>query len=215
MHLGLDNRSFLPPFPPMGRGEDGLFGSVLKRCLPGTHKGYILGYAIQHVPNERRNHYEENISFPRFGANDLLAMIINYSSEGWQGTDACSISELGDRLIKMGELPEAKFFNYVRGLMLKTVHHQVYRAERRLGEEKKPLAHWRNDLMRYIDSARASVMRQDFAVPVDLPGSIDERLACFQSYVISYGKLLTFWPQITRGAAEMKETGKRLAKRVS
>ncbi len=214
MHLGLDNRSLLPPFPPMGRGEDGLFGSVLKRCLPGTHKGYIPGYAVQHLPNENRTHYEEDVSFPRFGANDLLAMIINYSREQWRGTDACSISELGNQLIKIGQLPMPEFFNYLRGLMFKAVHHQVYRAERRLEEEKKPLVHWRNDLMRYIDSARTSVMRQDFAVPVDLPGSIDERLARFQAYVISYGQLLTFWPQITRGAAEMKEMGKRLAKRI-
>lgn len=214
MHLGLDNRSLLPPFPPMGRGEDGLFGSVLKRCFPATHKGYIPGYAIQHLPNEDRTHYGEDISFPRFGANDLLAMIINSSSEEWPGTDACSISELGNRLIKTGRLPRPEFFNYVRRLMLKSVHHQVYRAERRLGEEEKPLVHWRNDLMRYIDSARTSVTRQDFAVPVDLPGSIDERLARFQAYVISYGQLLTFWPRITRGAAEMKEMGQRLAKRI-
>jgi len=215
MHLGLDNRFLLPPFPPMGRGGDGLFGSVLKQCFPGTHKGYIPRYAIQHVPNECRNHYEEDISFPRFGANDLLAMIINYSKEQWRSADSFSIYELGDQLIKMGELPSPKFFNYIQGLMLKAVRHQVYRAEQRLGEEKKSLVYWRNDLVRYIDSARKSVMRQDFPVPVDLPGGIDERLARFQSYIISYGELLTLWPKITRGAAEMKEMGKRLAKPVS
>ena len=54
MHCGLDNRLALPPFLPVLRNGDGLFGQMLKSCRPSGLTAY-LPLAIAHLPDEERS----------------------------------------------------------------------------------------------------------------------------------------------------------------
>jgi hypothetical protein len=39
--LGFDNRLLLPPFFPVQRNADGVFGLVLQKCVNGSHVGFL------------------------------------------------------------------------------------------------------------------------------------------------------------------------------
>jgi len=47
--MGLDNRVLLPPFMPTFRSEDGVFSSILKKCLTSAYRG-LLPHLVLHAP---------------------------------------------------------------------------------------------------------------------------------------------------------------------
>jgi len=75
---GFDNRRFLPPYFPVTRGEDKLFGQVTRYIYPGS---LVLDYAwaVPHLPLTERNwtadqkSYAVARSFPGRMVEDLLA----------------------------------------------------------------------------------------------------------------------------------------------
>ena len=128
------------------------------------------------------------------------------------GEGAEALHTLGDMLIRLARLPEKAFSDYLRKLVLQAVHIDVLRAEHCLGNELDRPDCWRNDVMRYLASAREAVTKPDFSVPVDLPGNPEERLATFQRQVLAYGQLLTHWPALVEAARAMKDKGDMLAR---
>jgi hypothetical protein len=53
-YVGMDHRTFLPPFVPVGIGQDGLFGDTVTRVLPHGRSCH-LPFALLHAPREVRS----------------------------------------------------------------------------------------------------------------------------------------------------------------
>jgi len=51
---GFDNRTILPPFFPVLRGEDTIYGFTLGACLEGARIGH-LPFTLEHSPTDRRH----------------------------------------------------------------------------------------------------------------------------------------------------------------
>ena len=100
----------------------------------------------------------------------------------------------------------------LRKLALQTIHIDILRAESLLANEPDRPDYWRNDVMRYLASAREAVTKPDFYVPIDLPGGPEERLAAFRRQVLAYGQLLTHWPALVEAARAMKNKGDMLTR---
>ena len=49
LNLGLDHRQLLPPFMPVQRNQDGVFGTLVTTCCAGTYFGF-LPWLIVHDP---------------------------------------------------------------------------------------------------------------------------------------------------------------------
>ena len=58
MNIGLDNRSILPPFFPVFRGEDTIFSKILRIYDTNALTGYLT-HAIMHNPTKKRNYPPE------------------------------------------------------------------------------------------------------------------------------------------------------------
>jgi hypothetical protein len=56
MFFGMDNRTLLPPYFPLGRNEDGTFGYLVGRCLEGSYSGY-LPWSLVHDPPTWRSYF--------------------------------------------------------------------------------------------------------------------------------------------------------------
>ena len=212
MNMGVDNRRLLPPFMPTGRNEDGLFGAMVRLCLPNSFRGHLPQYAVRHLPPEKRSYPENDIAFRPLRANDLLIYITLTQDANPIGEGAEALYMLGDMLMRLARLPQKAFSDYLRKLALQAMHTDVFRAEHRLGNELDRPDYWRNDVMRYLASAREAVTKPDFSVPVDLPGNPEQRLAAFQRQVLAYGQLLTHWPALVEAARAMKNKGDTLAR---
>ena len=127
-----------------------------------------------------------------------------------EGAEA--LHTLGDMLVRLARLPEKAFSDYLRKLALQAAHIDVLRAEHLLANEPDKPDYWRNDVMRYLTSARESAAKPDFSVPIDLPGNPEECLATFRRQVLAYGQLLTHWPALVEAARAMKSKGDVLAR---
>lgn len=91
------------------------------------------------------------------------------------------------------------------------MHIDVLRAESLLANELDKSDYWRNDVMRYLASAREAAANPDFYVSIDLPGSPEQRLAAFRRQELAYGQLLIHWPTLVETARDMKGKGDMLA----
>ena len=80
IHIGLDARTLLPPFMPVMRNEDGVFGAVKHVCFPHYLSAY-LPYTIQHLPPENRPaaSLDDALRSPSMRTNDLLCQLILYA----------------------------------------------------------------------------------------------------------------------------------------
>jgi len=212
MNMGLDNRILLPPFMPVQRSQDSIFGSILKICFEGASRGY-LPYVVYHAPPERRSSITKTTSLDlkSIRTNDILRWII-FSLQRWprESDTKRSISALGDYLMNLSSLPPTDFKNFVRTICCRAISTRILNAERRLRANSEAPKYWVDDINNYISASQKRTTSKDFFVPSDLEGSVDERWSCFSEIVHKFGELLTHWPTIVKAASDIRSKGDRL-----
>ena len=73
--VGLDNRELLPPFFPLFRNSDGLFGRTLRAFRPEALIGR-LPIAVAHFPPEGRRYHPEAVTDVSCNAPELMELLI-------------------------------------------------------------------------------------------------------------------------------------------
>ncbi len=112
LHIGLDNRQPLPPFIPVMRNEDGVFGSVLATSFPEVLSGYQPA-VVPHLPPTTRTaiSLSDATRINTVRVNDLISQLITVAvaSHGYRH----SLEAVGDYLSILGALPEGVFMQKV------------------------------------------------------------------------------------------------------
>jgi len=205
MNIGLDQRHLVPPFMPVNRNEDGVFGSLHTLCCRRSFKGY-LPYMLLHQPPDHREHppgIAAGVAPPRL--NDLLRWIILGYEGCPAGPDAGrNLQSLGRYLTDFGYLDGKDFFHAYRELTLRALGGYLMLAERRLLEHADGPEYWKKDLEEYLAVYRGKICADDFFIPWDLPGDREERLALFQELVRRFGALLIAWPDMVAASRELR-----------
>jgi hypothetical protein len=215
-NIGLDHRTLLPPFVPVLRNEDGVFGTMLSLLFPSSFTGYAP-YTVQHLPPEartlaadaQRTRYKTQL------ANGLLMWIIASFRDQPVGPDGTrNVRSLGRSLQELGTLPQHRFADFLRQVAVRAMHANVVHAERQLAQRRGAPAYWAADVEAYLRAAEEAVVHPEFAVPYDLAGNAAERLALFQALIATFGALLIHWPDIVEAARDLRAEGHRLAEAV-
>ena len=211
LNMGLDHRTLLPPFMPVQRKEDGVFGAVSHVCFRGAFSGF-LPYCVLHLPSERQVSASDD--FFRYvvkrRTNDLLiGLIASFKAYplGLNGSD--NLSRLGRYLVDLAALEQTAFNHFMRKLISQMVSAEIGGAERRLGEEHAP-DYWIRDVKGYISVLRDSVSDADCYNPTDLTGDVSTRQVLFKDLVMKYGRLLIAWPALREAAASWRKQGRRV-----
>lgn len=216
--IGLDHRTFLPPFMPVGRGEDGVFGSILKVCFQDYFTGY-LPYAVSHSPPEGSEVQRQQgaITYPAFCANDFLkCIIVSYqNSLMYVAESEAALHKLGSHLKDLSELSPMKFRHYLHDVSSNVVCGEISRAERLLQERRGRPSFWAADLSSYIRSAEKSLTRRDFIAPADLRGTAVERTLLLQEMIGKFANVVIYWPEIVRTSKALGEEGIRPTRSVT
>jgi len=214
MHLGLDNRLALPPFLPVLRNGDGLFGQLLKQGRPSALTGY-LPLAIAHLPAEARSAAGVGLWRGRTRAADLLASLFGHTLRA----GACRSLEqewrsLGEQLAAVALLPAREFQALVRQAWTGSLSGNILALEQILEEQGDRPDYWATDARVWIRGAQEAVSALGPLIPEDLPweDSADEVAARWQQLVHRFGKLLQQWPAIREAAGELAREGRRLAR---
>jgi predicted double-glycine peptidase len=214
MNIGVDHRGLLPPFMPVGQGEDHIFGLALKLCAARRCRGY-LPPALLHDPQGEREREEGPPDFGGFGAYGLVQHLMAPAHDWLRADDgAAALRALGRHLQDLGARSPAAFADYAERRARTALGQDLRAAERLLHRRPQAPAAWTEDVRGYLRSARAAAKKGGLSVPTDLSGPAEERRRRLQERVADYGTLLEHWPALRAAAADLNEEGTRVAEPV-
>lgn len=210
--MALDNRDILPPFLPVGRNEDGVFGRALGCLIPGARLGHIP-WAVLHSPPEARRYDPEAIRRFSFGLGELFVLLLGTHDPGPSRLDARTrIARAGAYFVELGGMPVEDLFAFLRRRCLAALEPYVAGLEAALQGYGREPAEWADDVEGHLSATMQAATEPAFCVPADLAGggTVEERSAAFRRLVGSYGSLLEWWPSIVGAARQAMERRDRL-----
>ncbi|WP_201379552.1 hypothetical protein [Ktedonobacter sp. SOSP1-85] len=202
MCIGLDNRELLPPFPPVGRGEDAIFGEMLTLCFLNTYTVH-LPWTLVHSPLQVRSYTPSpilNVGFP-----DWILACIGLFEPKFVSSPVDRLYKLGQFVEEIGCLPKASFTEFAHHLLWEGRGVFVARLEERLIRDQENLpAFWRRDVEKFFKK-----MHQSALLPIEQLFQVNPVL--IQHASVQFGQLLKWWPQIVEAARQLHADGYRLA----
>ncbi len=213
MHVGLDNRLSLPPFLPVLRNGDGLFGQVLKACRPFGLTAF-LPLAVAHLPAEPRSSVPADPGRARTRAADLLMALLRYviragASRSWEQ----ELRSLGEQLADVAGLPAPEFQALSRQAWAESLSAHILALEQLLELHGGEPHYWAAEAEAWIQATQESVSSDGPLIPEDLERRVpsSEGAALWQRLVRLFGELLQGWPVLRQAAAELARQGRSLA----
>ena len=204
---GFNGTTALPPFPPVGRNDDGVLGLVIHRCFaPGSIAHVPIGVVHHRPPGAENDPFSFTLT-----TNDYLSLILqDHELPHRIDSDPMRhVESLGAHLVECAAAPPAHFADYLSDLS----HEQgaaEYRALSALLDHHHGRPKW---WAREIQKRQAMIDRHARENVVDISdiAGADRlmRVGHLQRAVRLYGELLQIWPAVYRVARELRESGKQ------
>ncbi len=216
--FGFDNRALLPPFFPVQRNSDGIFGLVLQKCCAGAHVAF-LPWALIHAPVESREFVLDDVwthAESMRMADVVIDCMLAHPADANPLPDAARLSQLGTHLQQIGSLPLQEFEAYVRNLQQHRAVAFTALLSSRLHEYGASPSFWAADVERLIERMVKAPTAEHFVVPRDLRGrhDVDATRRLSKELVAQFGRLLAAWPAIVEAATRLRAKGYRLTRPV-
>jgi hypothetical protein len=204
---GFDNRGFLPPYFPITRGEDRLFGEMVHYIYPQS-VALDYGWASPHLPLEQRgwsnreNSYAIGMGFPGGLANNLAR-----DPESSLASDPASRTAFLARLFQdLAAAPDNILFNRAVEDRHDYRASQLRKLQARIAESAGLPEHWRRyleDALRQVESSRPDKTRMESfkSGEVGLEGAALVRF--WRDAWQRFGDALSAWNDIREAAREI------------
>ncbi len=212
--FGFDNRVLLPPFFPVERNSDGIFGLTVQRAISGSHVAFLPSVLL-HAPAEPRAFAgDEAWTEPERVrmADVLISSILTHAADDG-GTDKDRLQRLGKYLRELASLRIEDFEAFVtsaqqlRNLTLTTL------LEARVSQHGASPTFWADDVRKTIDLLRRAAARKDYIVPRDLGSVRDAGTARHLSRELTakFGEVVEAWPTLVEAATRLRAKGCRVS----
>jgi hypothetical protein len=210
----IDNRAILPPFFPVLRGEDTIFGFMLRACVEGATIGH-LPVTLKHSPAELREVAPDAIAdFARHPSSFELVIACVQSFSALAGSSPSErMRALGRQLGAIASLAPADFEEFLRLWVWRMKALTMERLTNDLETSSTASASWKQDVRRYLETMRTSFAADDFLVPPELKTRFaDDALPIMQRLIARFGDLLQCWPATLEVARTLADGGEELAR---
>ncbi len=205
-----DNRDILPPFFPVERNEDGIFGQTLRATIKDSCFAH-LPYVLLHDPPEQRSYAPDELLRPETYMH-VSALVISAISSFEHSSRFLStrdnIQKLGLHLSALGRLRFSDFEEFIRVQFFRELTAHVTALENHLRTHRREPVYWAEDVERYLDGFRQSVLKKENIHPRHFSGcrSPEEALLVSQQLIYDFGQCLYWWPVITDAASKTDMT---------
>ena len=209
----IDNRAILPPFFPVLRGEDTIFGFMLGACVEGASIGH-LPFSLLHTPTELRQVAPDAIDeFARHPSSFELVIACVQSFSPLAGTSPTERTHaLGRQLGAIASLAPADFVEFLRLWVWRVKALAMERLTNDLEMSSEASASWRQDVQRYLEGLRRSFATDDYLVPPDLKTrAAGDAFPIMQRLIARFGELLQCWPAMLDAARKLADSDEELA----
>ena len=203
---GLDNRSALPPFPPTGRNEDGVFGALVGLCLPGGFLGHVP-FGIVHDSEPRRGTERSTIvSASQLRTSEVLLAVLRRCPASSSSDTSERMRHVGTYLEDVARADVAEIEQLMTEAILDQRCRELKGAERSVGEGVGRAA-WLNAVGKYRRAFVSNVTKPSFFIPIELAGgkSAAGGALGLKRLFGDYGRLLLEWPVLWETAKSLGE----------
>ena len=202
--MGFDNRQLLPPFMPVGRGEDAVFGGLLAFCNSDAVAAH-LPVGILHDSHRPALYGDEAMPSARETRLAELVMHTIQSATGvYGGAPGQRSARLGDVMIDIGSLPQRDFLASITNAHLSLRSARLAAIDADLSAMPQADRTWASELETYRNTLHSSLRDPLFFVPTEVKiggESRDESVKRTQAFLVGFGTLLKCWPSIWATAA--------------
>jgi len=215
--IALDARELLPPFFPVQRNTDGIFGVTLRTTIEGGCIAH-LPWMLEHAPADARMIPGDALT--RFAGRSRLQDMVLASihsipaiAAGGAGHDASArMTALGEHLRALGSLENQDFLTFLRPWVWRIKGSFIAALEADLAAHGNQPVYWAADVRRFLESLREAMATDAYFVPEDLPSdrSDEQRTDLTRRLVRRFGDLLVWWPAIFDRARALQADGSRL-----
>jgi hypothetical protein len=214
--MGVDARALLPPFFPVQRNADGVFGMLVRACFPAALAGFVP-FAEEHVAVRGSRFDDLLAAVGKTWCGDLVCALLGAAPLLTEvGDPRANLRALGEHLSRLGALTPADFADYLGAMNLRGRALDLGGAEDTLRRHRGAPAHWARDMERLVERSRAALTLPLPAWPADLEAAlgIEETRRAFPRMVRRFGALLEAWPALWDAAVSLRAEGIRPGVRV-
>jgi hypothetical protein len=209
---GVYNTGLVPPFPSIGKNEDGTFGALLSMAVPAARFAH-LPVGIVHDSDRPPTRLEPALrSAQETRLSEVLTSWLGDVPRGGQ-TPSDWFVRASAALIHHGRLtPTALEAAVIRAARTRRRRELAHAA--RICEATDLAAHYRTALTAYRDTLAASLLRPDFFVPVEFRacGSRADAYEALGAAVVAFGDMMGAWPGLwSRARARNAQRGRQAA----
>ncbi len=209
--FGLDHRELLPPFFPIHRNEDALFGRMLSACCSQASFAQ-LPWALVHAPMETRNTTTTLRTTSLVYMEEIIFQILKRSSSAFlPGQDTISkISIFSENLNSVSQYPDHE----LNDILLRTGRRRTVESIQTLEaalEEKAP-SFFKRFVQEQLMANRNLLQSKSYRVYQEPVEKMTEGLALdhLKRQLFLYARLLKYWPQMCQIAKGLRSQGEGL-----
>ncbi|TAM83438.1 MAG: glycosyltransferase family 2 protein [Acidobacteria bacterium] len=215
--MGLDNRALLPPFMPVARNDEGVFGFALKKCFADAYFGHIP-WALLHGGAQRGSYVCDHIdSASHLRVSDLMIMCIGaHEANGNVKDDARSLRKLGQFLVEIGSMKFPDIEEQLRIWAWQRLSHEARFWEGLLERFRYAPDFWATEIRVWLDRRYEAALKRQFVIPRDLmqDRTAQEAGELTRQLISQFGKLLLWWPDLVTTARDLRKQGKQLGSKI-
>jgi hypothetical protein len=216
--LGYDNRVLMPPFIPIQRAEDTIFGIMSQTCFMDYYFGHVP-QALIHAPIDDRS-YPLPDTWKQMLTNyylvDIVVSVVSMKSWPDKVGGREKLQSLGQHFIELGSMTLTDFEECIRFQLTRFESNKIYLLENALLKYGQTPEFWVKDVKDCIGLLRQKILRGDMFIPHELlcGRSKDEARILTKELILQFGRLLYWWPEIVETARDLRARGHRLAARM-
>lgn len=207
MAIGLANDSDLPPFLPIGRNQDGAFGTLIQLSSPGAIAH--LPIAVSHLPCVPR----KSQAIPEFRIAEMIIALMKLVCPPHRIGSAGVVALIGRELEYIATLPSAELLEQLTRASDFYFDGVLASVEQSLAEQKDRPAFFLIAVKEYRDLLEQARCEAAAMIPVEFRAHLrlSEAVAVLRSILISWGRVLQIWPDMVECARFLSEKGIRIS----
>jgi hypothetical protein len=205
--MSVANSSLVPPFLPLGRGEDAVFGTLMAFAEPDALFAH-LSVGVVHDSHRPSSYAEDRmVSAKGTRVSELLVLLLQRAVPcAFGSSPAVRLRRFGELLVDVGSQPPDKFALLARDLLLAWRCQELMSVEREL-EGRQASRHWRAAFDDYTRAFRSHLGQPKFFVPAEFKTAGSERqdFARVQTFLRAFGEFVSAWPDAWGASAKLRE----------
>jgi hypothetical protein len=215
--MGLSNVTVVPPFPSVGRNQDGVFGVLLAAADPAALFAHVpVGvvhdsdrpseYSVMNTPGSETGRAIVDAGRLRSAAESrlselLIAFVLRLSPSIVATSPGDRMRDIGDALAALGAMSPGSFVALVTDVTRETRAREFEYADKGARTPECP-TYWRAALEGYRATLQEAMLRPDFFLPIEFhaSGSLEAGYRSLRGFVRRFGRLVASWPTLWEAA---------------